>query len=286
VRVIDIQEANGVLVADEEKLADQIFVGDMGGQVWRFFINNGSSGAGLITPAGASGDGIFASVGGRATSSARRFYNEPDVALLNVNGSRSLTVNIGSGYRGHPLNEYITDRFYSFRTTSLFKGDSHKTLTESDLYDATANLVQKGSDTEVGTAKAAFASADGGWFITLTHSGEKVMSKALTIDGQLFFNTYEPSASTAACSASIGKNRSYSVFLMDATPTKTIVDVNGVSVPGDRDTPTNSGGIAGDPQLFCTGDDCWVLPDPSVDPVEVDMPPLGKTYWMDHTNIN
>ncbi|TRO43970.1 VWA domain-containing protein [Pseudomonas sp. ALS1279] len=286
VRVIDIQEVNGALVADENKLADQFFVGDMGGQVWRFFINHGSSGTGLITPGGTNSDGVFASIGGSTPASARRFYNEPDVALLNVNGNRSLTVNIGSGYRGHPLNEYIEDRLYSFRTASLFKGDTQTTLTESDLYDATRNLVQTGSDAEISAANAAFSQATGGWYITLTNSGEKVLSRALTIGGRLYFNTYEPTTSSSPCSASIGKNRSYSVYLMNATPTSKIVDANGNVTPGDRATVSNSGGIAGDPQLFCTGNDCWVLPDPSIDPDKVDMPPLGKTYWMDSSDLD
>jgi type IV pilus assembly protein PilY1 len=283
VRVIDIQEANGVLVNDAQKLADQFFVGDMGGQVWRFYINNGSSGSGLISPAGTGGDGVFASIGGTTPASARRFYNEPDVSLLNVNGARSLAVSIGSGYRGHPLNEYIEDRFYAFRTASLFKTGNQGTLTESDLYDATQNLVQAGSDTQKDTAKAAFKLTTGGWYIKLTHSGEKVLSRALTAGGVLYFNTYEPSISSVACSAAVGKNRAYSARLLDATPAS--VPVNGNGSPDDRAESSNSEGIAGDPQLFCKGDKCWVLKDPSLSPDPVDAPPPGKTYWMDSSNL-
>ncbi|CAD5109035.1 PilC/PilY family type IV pilus protein [Zestomonas carbonaria] len=284
VRVIDIQEANGVLVTDPDKLADQFFVGDMGGQVWRFYINNGQSGAGLVTAAGTSGDGVFATIGGTTTESARRFYHEPDVALLNINGSRSLVVNIGSGYRGHPLNEYIVDRFYSFRTSALFKTTGEGTLTEAHLYDATLNLVQAGDATQKSDANNAFRNITGGWYITLTNSGEKVLSRALTVGGELYFNTYEPSTSTAACSATVGKNRSYRVRLLDATPAS--VPVNGNGTPGDRSDLSNSGGISGDPQLFCSGNDCWVLPDPSLDPVKANMPPLGKTYWMDSADLD
>jgi type IV pilus assembly protein PilY1 len=144
VRVIDInagdasqigEDANqgkllsgGILVQDEEKLADQIFVGDMGGQVWRLFINHGSSGSNLITAGGTNGDGVFASVANDTPESARRFYHEPDVALLKVGGSPTLTVNIGSGYSGHQLNKTIEDRFYSFRTDTLFTNSNEGTL--------------------------------------------------------------------------------------------------------------------------------------------------------------
>src|SRR5690606_7731210 len=59
-RVVDLQTSpSGALGADQEKLADQIFIGDMGGQIWRFFINNGNSGANLVIPGGASGNGVF-----------------------------------------------------------------------------------------------------------------------------------------------------------------------------------------------------------------------------------
>ncbi|MBO3276762.1 PilC/PilY family type IV pilus protein [Pseudomonas schmalbachii] len=282
VRAIDIQEENGVLVTDPDRLADQFFVGDMGGQVWRFYINNGSSGANLVTPAGTSGDGVFASIGGTTAASARRFYNEPDVAVLNLNGNRSLTVNIGSGYRGHPLNEYIEDRFYSFRTSVLFKSTGEGTLRESDLYNATQNLVQAGDTAQKNTANTAFQQASGGWFITLTNSGEKVLSRALTAGGILFFNTYEPTTSTAACSAAVGKNRSYSVRLLDATPAS--IEANGNGTPADRAELSNSGGISGDPQLFCSGNNCWILKDFPIPPSSAKNPPLGKTYWIDTSN--
>jgi len=283
VRVIDIQQQNDALVTDSEHLADQFFVGDMGGQVWRFYINNGSSGSSLVSAGGASGNGVFASIGGTTPESARRFYHEPDVALLSVNGKRSLAVNIGSGYQGHPLNEYIQDRFYSFRTDILFKSAGETTLTESDLYDATHNLVQAGDDSQKTIANKAFQKTKGGWFITLSNSGEKVLSRALTANGALFFNTYEPTTSTSACSASIGKNRSYAVRLMDATPA--LVDASSNPTASDRAQMSNSGGISGDPQLFCTGNKCWVLPDPSIPPVESATPPLGKLYWIDSQNL-
>lgn len=280
VRVIDIQkDSNGNLVNDPDQLADQFFVGDTGGQVWRFYINQGQSGAGLVTAGGTSNDGVFANLGGTTAETARKFYHEPDVALLSLNGTPVLTVNIGSGYRGHPLNKIIQDRFYSLRTASLFKTDSQDTLTESSLYNATDNLVQSGSAAEKTSASTALGASTGGWYITLRGTGEKVLSRSLTAGGLLFFNTYEPSASTAQCSASIGLNRAYSVRLADATPAS--VAVNGSGTYSDRFSNSNSEGIAGDPQLYCVGNDCYVLPDPSIPPVKLDSVPLGKTYWMD-----
>lgn len=295
VRVIDIQAKSdvqvdkstgqlkdgGALIIDTEKTADQIFVGDMGGQVWRFFINHGKSGKDLVTPGGSKGDGIFASVGGNTPASARRFYHEPDVSLLKVGYQPVLTVNIGSGYRGHPLNKTIEDRFYSFRTDTLFRSDDEGTLGEDDMYDATNNLIQSGSTADKTAAKTAFGKRRGGWYITLKGAGEKVLSRALTAGDAIYFNTYEPSSSKAACSASVGQNRSYAVRLLNATPARLATDAAGTYE--DRYQESNSGGISSDPQLFCQGNDCYVLPDPSVAPTQVRTPPLGKTYWIDET---
>lgn len=284
VRVIDIQKnANNTLILDENQLADQFFVGDMGGQVWRFYINNGSSGAGLITPAGT--DGVFARVSGTSQSTNRRFYEEPDIALLNVAGTPVLTVNIGSGYRAHPLNQGIEDRFYSFRTPlTTGPASSDTTLTESNLYDATSNLVQRGDTSEKATAESNFASLTGGWYIRLTRPGEKVLTRALTSNGTLFFNTYEPNTATEACQAAIGINRAYAVNLLNATPYQTSVTGN----PDDRFTQANSGGgLLAPPQVYCQGETCVVLQGgPSLPPLTLDMPPIGKTFWMNNGEIN
>lgn len=288
VRVIDLQESNGSLVTDPDQLADQIFVGDMGGQIWRLFINNGQTGASLVTAGGSNGDGVFASLGGTTPGSARRFYNEPDVALVNFNGARSLAISIGSGYRGHPLNKFIEDRFYSLRTAKLTKGLAETsinegTLTESNLYDATDNLVQSSSLLEKNAAITSL-NASKGWYIQLAGTGEKVLSRALTIAGQVFFNTYEPSSSAGACKASVGRNRSYAMRLDDASPIA--IPVGSTGSYADRFTNSNSQGISGDPQLFCQGNDCFVLPDPSLPPEKVKVPPLGKTFWIDSLNFD
>ena len=288
VRVVDIQESNGVLVSDPNRLADQIFFGDMGGQIWRLFINNGSSGAGLVSPGGSNGDGVFASLGGSTSADARRFYHEPDVSMTLKAGVRNLSINIGSGYRGHPLNKFISDRFYSLRTTLLTRpagGDTinEGTLTESSLYDATTNQVQSSTNATRITATTALAAAKG-WYIRMAGTGEKVLSRALIVGGEIFVNTYEPSLAAGQCKASVGINRSYAMKIDDGSPISTGVGSNGTYA--NRFTTSNGQGIAGDPQLFCQGNTCLVLRDPSLPPLEAKMPRLGALYWSDSLNSN
>ncbi|NMY53100.1 PilC/PilY family type IV pilus protein [Pseudomonas sp. WS 5011] len=280
IRVIDLQKnEEGTLVNDGQGTADQFFVGDMGGQVWRFHINNGSSGASLVSPAGTNGNGVFASVGGNAEN-ARRFYHEPDIALLSVRGTLSLAVNIGSGYRGHPLHEIIQDRFYSFRTNIVVKATgSEGTLTENSLSDVTDNLLQSGTAEQKETAEDELETRSG-WMIQLSSDGEKVLSRALTASGRLYFNTYEPTARSDSCQASVGINRAYSVHLYDATP----VRITTVGDPADRFETITTTGILSDPTVVSIGDKSVLVRFPSME--ELDNVRMGKTFWMDMTELN
>ena len=230
--------SSGTPQLNAEGLAEQFFVGDMGGQVWRFRINNGSSGTGLVSGS------LFASVGGSGVADNRRFYHEPELALVAVDNKLNLTVNIGSGFRGHPLDKNIEDRFYSFRTDKL-DADATSPLTESDLYDGTALVKATTEQRDVLLEKA-------GWYIRLARTGEKVMSNALAIEGALYFNTYEPKAEQSACNATQGISYAYRVNLLDGT-----------AINASRYTVTKGASLPSNPQLFCQGDTCYAYNDPS-----------------------
>jgi type IV pilus assembly protein PilY1 len=284
VTVIGLQtDANGRAYVDSNGLAGQIFVGDMGGQVWRFLVNNGSSGTGLVT------GGIFASVAGSDEGSARRFYHEPEIALAYVNNRLSLTVNIGSGYRGHPLNKVIEDRFYSFRTENL--NSIGGVLNESQMYDATSLTTATNEQEQSLLTRS-------GWYIRLSRAGEKVLSRPLVADGKLFFNTYEPRVAQNACKAAAGTTRAYSVNLLNSTAINTT-----------RDLDTKGSSLPSNPQLYCKGNSCWAYNDPSQlipennglppendecanslnpekcrcdkNPICIWMPSTPRTYWTD-----
>ncbi|MBX9763416.1 MAG: pilus assembly protein PilY [Pseudomonadaceae bacterium] len=296
-RVIDLQTGPaGTLVVDKDKLADQIFFGDMGGQVWRLFINNGQPGA-LVTAAGTASDGVFATalpsnyegldVTGKQQN-LRRFYNEPDVALLNQDGRLSLSVNIGSGYRGHPLDMNAQDIFYSFRTSFLGTG-GEGTITTADMFDTTTTLL--GDVTGVTQQTAIKAKLNptstgvtkGGWFIRMTNTGEKVLTRSLTT-GQgsiVFFNTYTPGSNNNSCKAVFGTSRGYAVNLYDASPYAEWIK----GTPGVEDRLVNllTSGIPPQPEQICIGDTCSVILSPDKI-AKVPVPSPGKMYWIDQND--
>ncbi len=235
-----------VLDLDGDTFADRMYAADMGGRVFRFDIFNGQAANALVT------GGMLADLGAAPLSSprpraqSRRFYNAPDVALMKRRGKSSFfNIALGSGYRGHPLNTEINDRFYSVRDYTPFIK-----LTQA-AYNA-LNVIEDGDLVDV-TDDATPTMADDapGWKIELRlpngWEGEKVLAESRTLDNKVFFTTYMPSASgvnTCSSAAGAGSNRVYTISAFDGSP---VVDQDGdVSnlTVEDRFTNLNQGGIA------------------------------------------
>jgi len=202
VRVIDI---------DGDGLADQLFIGDTGGQIWRLFIHNGKMGADLLSASGSFGNEAFAKLGKNTAKEARRFYHEVDAALDKSKGGR-LLLNIGSGYHAHPLNTQVNDRFYSLKAD--LTQSKHSPITEADLYQAPRVFSTFNKDV---TVKA--IDRQKGWYLPLRANGEKVLSSSISVRGTVFFNTYVPSTGKiSGCEIALGKNYVYRLRIDTATP--------------------------------------------------------------------
>jgi type IV pilus assembly protein PilY1 len=213
-----------VLDLDDNGYADRMYVGDMAGQIFRFDITNGQTRANLVA------GGVIASLGTRddtahTDANNRRFYNAPDVSLVTPIGTPAyFSVSIGSGYRGHPLNTAIQDRFYSIRDrkpfTKMTQAEYNTVMTSSVVHDS--NL------TDITTVGTTVPIASPGWKLLLNDpswQGEKVLSTSVTFDNKVLFTTYIPSAgsvlSADGCSTtSTGKNRSYAISVFDGGPVK------------------------------------------------------------------
>ena len=248
-RIIDI---------DSDGLADQIYTGDMGGQIWRFDFaqNHANSNIELLS------GGVIADLSGASSTQHRRFYYEPDVALVNDNGQRFLSISIGSGWRAHPLDAHIEDRFYMLRsndvyaapenygkqTSGLFElSTSYEPITESDLINVTDTI--------------SAATNDYGWYLQLEEAGEKVIGQSVTFDNTVVFSSYSPELNVDACSTAIGGGSVYALSIFNGAPTQNFEeDEDEVLSDGqaveltkeDREKDLVHGGIPPDPTILIT----------------------------------
>jgi len=273
-----------VRVLERNGLAEQIFVGDTGGQVWRLLIRNGNP-QNTLVEASTPDNGPFADLGGAGGDNARRFYHEPDVSFTTRGGSRLLTVNIGSGYRAHPLNNTVKDRIYSLHSTELVGSVKQPTVTENDLYDATVNVL----DGSEAMATAALSGKKGWYMILSSGAGEKMISTPEIANGVILFNTYVPSVdggTGSACSPAQGRNHSYPLRLHDATPASVPVGTISTSY-SDRYTVSKNKGISSSFISVCKGDTCYYISSladadrPTAIPRSVINKNAEKMYWFD-----
>ncbi len=269
-----------VIDVNGDSLADQLYVGDMGGQVWRVDFNQGENASGFATA------GVIAELAGDDTSSNRRFYHTPDISGTLKNGQRYLNLAIGSGYQAHPLDKAIDDRFYKLTISSISTpvdadgNVEYTALTESDLMDVTENLIQQGSEDEQEAAESALAEAQG-WYIRFTRDGEKVLSMSTTLSGDVYFTTFEPSGALDPCVPAAGQSRLYHVSLRDGSAVVNYdqVGTDDALTESDRYVDLKTTGLPPSPQaITIDGDDIIVAgtetllpPDPSA--------LVRKIYW-------
>ncbi|MBL4712793.1 MAG: hypothetical protein JKX75_09930, partial [Gammaproteobacteria bacterium] len=239
-------------------LTDRMYVVDMGGQMFRFDIDNDNNGALASSVTG----GRVADLASTGSANARRFYYPPDVALIAERGKAAyLAIGIASGYRAHPLNTTIEDRIYLLKDNDVYTPPSggYTTLTESDLFDATLNLVAgDGNSTQNAAALSGLDSSDG-WFIKLddetvaaNYVGEKGLSEALFIEGTLIVTTYIPDdPSLASSNCSKDSSGSGKVFFLDVLDASAAYPSSG-DVQPDRHVALSKEGIPPSPNVIIT----------------------------------
>ncbi|MFK7852469.1 MAG: PilC/PilY family type IV pilus protein [Granulosicoccus sp.] len=204
-----------VINLDSDGFADMLWVGDTGGQVWRFDINNLAT-----TDGGFLDGGVAADFGNIGKLQNRRFFYEPDVSLIKgTDGKLYLNIAIGSGFRAHPNDIVVEDRFFNFRTQDVFGPPTNG----SGTVDYSGMLIDDSDLVDVSTQSGTLDTSGKlavGWYFDLPDTGEKVLSSALTVDNAISFTTYVPAAATSdICSVAIGGGRVYSVDALNGDAT-------------------------------------------------------------------
>ncbi|HEB86665.1 MAG TPA: pilus assembly protein PilY, partial [Gammaproteobacteria bacterium] len=283
---------------------DRIYAADMGARIWRFDINKNNTGAANLMTGGVIADlnGTATNVpSNEAAANNRHFFSAPDVAYVRQGSQEYLTIAIGSGFRAHPLESTIQDRFYVIRDTNVrgpakdANGNAiYTTITENDLYDATKNLAGEGTQTQIDAARQALNTNDG-WYIKLnqdngTFIGEKVLSKSVTFNNILIFTSFTPttSAQSNSCAPGKGTSSAWAINLLDAAPVFNFCN-NGSLERCDRKGVLNITGLPPSPSVIFPKDGgttivvgTKIIKDKNNKDVE---PVSSNFYTMDYWNI-
>ena len=171
---------------------DRLYVGDMGGQMWRFDVGDSD-------PANWTGKIIFKANG--ATGAQRKIFYPPDVVLERDSVDYEM-IFFGTGDREHPKDSTTVNRIYVVK-------DKHPSspLTETDLVDVTLDLLQdpntSGADKD---QIRAWLRQKSGWYIKLdVNTGEKVLSPPVVFYKTAYFTTFTPTFGTTGDPCYVGE---------------------------------------------------------------------------------
>lgn len=220
---------------DAQNLFDRLVVGDMGGNVWRFDIDD-------ATPS--NWRGLQLASLSNAVGEKRKFFFPPAIALQNGTGYSFHAVYLGSGDKEHPLLTQSTtpattdDRMFMLMDDpSLNSGGGTPTgagpsalptpVTLGTLYDIA-------NSSSSGVAASSLVGMQG-WFRRLD-VGEKVINSAAVFVNflqnnrrSLRFGTYAPTAQLNACTPP-GEGRLNEIDSL----TGDLFQINGTALPPSR----------------------------------------------------
>jgi type IV pilus assembly protein PilY1 len=197
---------------------DRIYVGDIGGQVWRIDLEpENEKGAALAN---------FSKIKSSARVDKRSFFYPPE--MLEVKGVDIIT--IVSGRRPNPLagGNREHDQFFAFIDNGWELDDngnmSLKTPTLEQKNMVPVDIYADSEDTNVNLLDLKDDEDKGGWSLNLKEEsgewvGEKGLAPPVISDKKVFFTTYIPPAKQMdACFFDEGKSRIYRLDLLSGNP--------------------------------------------------------------------
>ena len=233
-----------VLDTTGNDLIDRIYVGDLGGQIWRIDLDQRDANGNL-----AERGGLVASISDDTTEAdKRRFFNELEYAYIPFVGE---LLTIVSGRITHPMSETkVSNRFYAIldegwhpiNPSDQTAGYELTTVTESDLEDRT--ILDDNPTFNMKTEQK-------GWYIKLPAVAEKGTAVPLIASKNdravVFFTTFIPPGQQAnsVCEFKEGTSELYALDLLTGEPSfDTKLDTNGndifdESIKGDDATDSS-----------------------------------------------
>ncbi|MFT4907393.1 MAG: type IV pilus assembly protein PilY1 [Oleispira sp.] len=184
--------------SNQDGYANVLYSADVGGRIWRLDLNNSATSAAAFAKGG-----IMADFNGGSSTDNIRFFNTPDIAFTrygNFSAEGQFQISIGSGFRAHPLDTRVVNRFYILNDFNISTvPTSYSNYDEADI----ANLSDFSS--------ASTAQQKAGSYYPLAGVGEKVLASSVTVANNILFTTYRPldAIASANCDADTGLTRLY-----------------------------------------------------------------------------
>lgn len=169
---------------DNDGFIDTVYVGDLGGNMWRFRLCAKYDSDGNPVPSSCTTSSWTASMLYQAGSLERPKYIFTQAAATR-DSLGNIWVYFGTGNKLDPVSVTGTDRFFAVKENINFTG-TH----------ATANLEN------ISSSIYTDSTAKNGWYFNLTAPGEKIIADIKVFGENIYFTTYLPyTSATDACLA-------------------------------------------------------------------------------------
>ena len=245
---------------------DRVYVGDVGGQIWKFDTSNAATFSGSLIN-NWTGKRLFAALPSATVPPPAGTYVAPQAIYgsptLSYDDQGDLWVFFGTGDRNNPKST-SSNFFYAVKDdTDMTNGSA---LNPSSLVD-----VSSGS------------SVTQGWYFALG-SNEKVLSKADVFNEMVLFTSYTPDLADV-CEAGIGESDLYAVRLPDGLPALDWITGDPLASPdGSEPSSIDAGdGIASDPDVILGTDTDTIVvgtTDGALEEVDMDAERTKEVrYW-------
>ncbi|GAB2581280.1 hypothetical protein GCM10027034_10580 [Ramlibacter solisilvae] len=255
---------------------DKLYVGDLGGNIWRVDIKAASTADWTVTKLAALGCASGACSSG---STPRKFFFPPAVLSVGKSGVTGSfdAISLPSGDREHPLKSAASGSSYFVNDKFFMVMDTGTTITPVTNNVNLTNLFNATSTAYDGTVS--------GFYINFT-TGEKGVNAPLATNGQIFFATNRPMDRAATCAANLGEARGYAVSPFLGTKTSSLIDGGGLPPGAVTGLVEYTDPVTGKKEeericigcvANCTGSGCSALENNPPPPPAASN--LRRTYW-------
>lgn len=275
---------------DGDGYTDKIYVGDLGGNVWRVDVADASTTNWKVTKIAALGCDAGVCPSG---TTPRKFFFPPTVLSLKAAGAvgSSDYISVVSGDREHPLKSTAAGSSYGVADKFFMVVDQTTAVNPSTYLTSGLTL----SPNLFNATSTQWDGSLNGFYISFG-TGEKGVNAPLAVNGSIFFSTNQPAVPSATCVPNLGTARAYAVSPFTGQETNNVLSGGGLPpspVAGLVSITTGTGASATTAEeRFCIG--CGLATPPGASgtptcsgnaalqnctPATVIPANLKRTYW-------